>query len=78
METKTEIAALTEAIAGSPGETDLYMDRGRLYLQCNDFGNALNDFLRASELDPEDPEPREYITMIREILEFRCTDIYNP
>ncbi len=76
--TGAAIASLDEAIAASPADAALYKERGRLYLQNNDFGNALNDFLRAAGIDPSDGEPVQYISMIREILDFRHTDLYNP
>lgn len=74
---KNEIEALSERLAEAPCDRGLLIERGKLYLQRNDFGNALNDFLMAEELTPGQ-ETKEYISMIREILDFRYTDIYNP
>lgn len=62
------------------GDTALdgHMERGRNYFRAGEFGNALNEFLRAVELSPGNVEAQEFINMIYGILEFRNTDMYNP
>ncbi len=56
----------------------LYMERGRLYHGNGQKDKALNDFLRVQELEPDNAEAQNYITMIREIFAFRYLDYYNP
>ncbi len=73
-----EIVRLTEALEAAPEDYELYMRRGRLYRERGLFPEALNDFIRASELRPEDGEAAAHAAMIREILEYRYNDIYNP
>ncbi len=55
-----------------------YLERGRLLYRRSQYGEALNDFLQAGQLDPDNPEAREYIRMLRDIFEYRNMDIYNP
>lgn len=73
-----EIELLTQAIAETPGDGELYMERGRLYYRRGEFGNAANDFISASELDPRNAEAAQYLDIIREIMEFRHADLLNP
>lgn len=73
-----EITVLSLEIQNMPDNTELYMERGRLYYKNGNFGGALNDFMRVQALDSSLMEAQQYIAMIREILEFRYTDIYNP
>ena len=56
----------------------LYTQRGRLYYHLNRWGDALNDFHQALQLDSSNTQAQEYIRMVEEILEFRHKDIYNP
>jgi nicotinate-nucleotide adenylyltransferase len=74
---------LTAAGQGSgdssgPADGRAYLERGKSLYAQGLMGEALNDFMRAHELLPNDREAAEYIEMIREILEFRHTGIYNP
>jgi nicotinate-nucleotide adenylyltransferase len=55
-----------------------WLERGKLRFSKGELGEALNDLARAEELMPDDPQAAQYAEMIREILEFRHTDIYNP
>jgi len=72
------IAALTERIASEPENAGLLLERGRLHYRQNEWGAALNDFNRVLTLDPAHAEAKEFAEMVREILEFRYKDIYNP
>lgn len=72
------IAALTARIDAAPDDTKLYVERGKLRYRTGAWGEALNDFNRALRIDPEHTEAREFARMVREILEFRYKDIYNP
>lgn len=73
-----EIELLSQAIAEAPDQGSLYMERGRLYYRRGEFGNAANDFIAASQIDPLNEEASQYLDIIREIMEFRCTDLLNP
>ena len=72
------ISVLSAAIDQSPAEYTLYMERGKLYHRKGDFDKALNDFTKAVQIKPHDMEAATYIEMIREILNYRYKDLYNP
>lgn len=74
----TDIEQLTLSINNSPDDATLYLQRGKLYMRLNSYGNAINDLNRALALDELNLEAAEYLKMIKEILDFRNTDIYNP
>lgn len=77
-QTDNAIQVLSAAIDASPDDFMLLMERGKLYHQKGEFDKALNDFLRANEINPGDMESATYIEIIREILNYRYKDIYNP
>ena len=72
------IATLTAQIAAEPANTGLYLERGKLHYRKNEWGAALNDFNRILEIDATHEEARQLAAMVREILEYRYKDIYNP
>lgn len=72
------IADLTAAIERTPDDAALHVERGKRYFRRNEWGNAVNDFNRAREIDPDCTEAQQFIEMAQEILEFRYKDIYNP
>lgn len=74
----SRIAALTEQLAATPDDTALLLERGRLHFRLDEWGAALNDFNRVLRLDAAHEEARQLAGMVREILEFRYKDIYNP
>ncbi|WP_418983715.1 nicotinate (nicotinamide) nucleotide adenylyltransferase [Alistipes sp.] len=74
----SRIAALAAQIAAEPENTALYLERGKLHYRLNEWGAALNDFNRILALDDAHAEARQLAGMVREILEFRYKDIYNP
>ena len=78
MDVNEELAGLNAAIDETPGNAGLHITRAKYYYKNGDFGSALNDFLRAAEIDSDNAEAREYIKMINEILEFRHKDLLNP
>jgi nicotinate-nucleotide adenylyltransferase len=62
----------------SSTEIRALMHRGQEHHRRNEFGEALNDFNRVLEMSPWWEQARQMVEMIREILAFRHTDIYNP
>jgi nicotinate-nucleotide adenylyltransferase len=78
MEQQLTIERLDELISSHPLDTELYIRRGKLHYQSDEFGLAMNDFLKVKEIDPSSVEAEQYLDMINEILEFRYKDIYNP
>ena len=72
-----ELDRLNKEIEQSPTAL-LHVERGKLYSKGGVMDKALNDFLKAEELDPDNTEATEYIRMLREVFEFRYKDYYNP
>ena len=62
----------------TPDDASLYVERGQWHYRRNEWGEALNDFNRALQIDPDHREARQFVEMTYEILSFRHTDIYNP
>ena len=75
---ETTIRMLDERLAAQPDDTALLLRRGECHFRRNDWGKALNDFNKVLRIDPDRTEAQQYAQMIREILEFRYKDIYNP
>lgn len=73
-----EVNILSIEITGNPNDDELYMERGKLYHRMGVFDKALNDFIKARALNKDNIEAKQYISMIKEIFEYRYTDIYNP
>lgn len=71
------MAALTAQLDEAP-DAALYVERGMLRYRRNEWGEALNDFRRALEIDPSHEEAKQFTEMVQEILAFRYKDIYNP
>lgn len=72
-----DLMKLTKEIELNPSAA-LYIQRGRFYNRAGQFSKALNDFLKARELDPDNAEALTHITMLREMYAFRHLDYYNP
>ena len=72
------VRSIEERLAARPDDAEALMERGRLHYRRNEWGDALNDFGRVSELQPDNTEARQMKEMICEILQFRYTDLYNP
>ncbi|MDP4184191.1 MAG: tetratricopeptide repeat protein [Bacteroidota bacterium] len=51
---------------------------GDLYYKMQNMGEAMNCFLKALELEPENQIVKNKISMISSILQFRYKDLYNP
>ena len=73
-----EITALNSAIEQRPDDARLLIRRGKLLHRTGRFDCALNVFLRAKRLCPDNPEADAYIALLREIFAFRHFDLYNP
>ena len=72
------LEALSERIGREPENRELLMERGRIRYRRSEWGEALNDFNRVLRLDPAHREAGELARMVRQILEFRYKDLYNP
>lgn len=72
------INALNAEIESSETPVNALLERGMWHYRHNDFGKALNDFNRAIALDANNSEAQQMAQMVKEILAYRYTDIYNP
>lgn len=77
-EGKTEeaIRLLDRQLAATPAADEAYFLKGNAYLKQGDVRQALNNYLRAMELNPESPA-REAYRMQIDILNFYNKDMYN-
>ncbi|WP_298061518.1 tetratricopeptide repeat protein [uncultured Rikenella sp.] len=78
MDSSGTIEYWTKMIERHPKEAEYYFERGRLHYRNNDFGEAINDFNRALELDPGHTAARQMWEMAQAIFNFRNFDLYNP
>ncbi len=71
------IEKLTELLGSEPDNTNLLIERGKLYHQAGEHHKALNDFIRASEIAPENKEARAYINLLNNIFEYTYMEKFN-
>lgn len=57
--------------------SELYYQRGRLLWKLGRKTEAMSDYGRAIELDPESPAVAA-LQMAREVMDFYNRDLYNP
>ena len=73
------VRKLDEAIKAQPRDEELYFMRAELFYKLNRYGEAINDYNRVVELNPESKEAAGKIDLIHTILRYHNTDIYaNP
>ncbi len=74
-----ELDKLNRLLEKDPVNTDLLMQRGKIYLALNERGQALNDFNEVLEITRgKNKEAQEYVDMINRIFDFVYLDNYNP
>lgn len=71
------IDALSAMIENDGDNAELYFERGKLLWRINDRRNAINDILKAMELNPGSPAG-QYLEHINSIMSFYDKDRYNP
>ncbi len=54
----------------------LYYLQGKLFMKKSDWGNAISNFLKAEELDPNGPA-RQCRLMLNDIMAFYNKDMFN-
>ena len=54
-----------------------YYQRGNEYRRAGNFQEAVNNYIKATEIDPESPAA-EAKRMLDDIMNFYCKDMYNP
>ena len=71
------LVTLSEHIVQNPTDDNAYYLRGNIYRKMNLFGDALNDYHKALELNPQSPAIVA-IEILNDILEYRNMDLLNP
>lgn len=77
MDYDAAVAHLTEYIAAHPESDEAYTLRGMRYWGAGKRALAINDFLKAVEINPQS-RAKEAIKAADEILDYRNKDLYNP
>ena len=75
--TEESIRLLDDYIAGHPGADEAWYLRGNAYRKQEDYRQALNNYLKAMELNPESPAVEAH-AMLMKILDYYHKDTYNP
>lgn len=76
-EAEKAIAILDEMIATDNTDDDLYFLRGNAYRKFNNWKNAVSDYCKAMDLNPDSPAANAYRAAL-EILEYYNKDLLNP
>ena len=76
-QTEQAIALLDEMIEKNPKDDQLYYLRGNAYRKHNNWKNAMSDYCKAKELNPQSPAASAYEATL-EIMNFYHRDLYNP
>ena len=71
------ITELSEHILLNPMDDNAYYLRGNIYRKMEMFGDALNDYHKAVELNPQS-QAAIAIEILNEILAYKYTDLLNP
>lgn len=75
-EVEEVISLLDGYLAHHPQSDEAYFLRGNAYSKQGDFRQALNNYLRAMELNPESPAKQAHALLMK-IMEFYNKDMYN-
>ncbi len=70
------VKILDDVIKTQPAEEELYFMRAGFFYKLNRYGDAINDYYKVVELNPENKEAAGKIDIIHTILRYRNTDIY--
>ena len=70
------VKMLDEAIKAQPGDEELYFMRAEFFYKLNRYGDAINDYNKVVEINPENKEAAGKIDIIKTILRYNNTDIY--
>ena len=57
---------------------EAFMVRGLIHFRKQKWGDAINDFARVLELDPDNSEARHRMEMVKNILGYFTPDMFNP
>lgn len=75
--TEEAIRTLDKLIEENPADDSLLFLRGNAYRKHNDWKNAVSDYCKAADINPESPAAAAYKAAM-EILNFYNKDLLNP
>lgn len=78
MDADRAIAVITDFIAANPGSADAYVTRGLKYFGRGARALAINDFLKALEIQPDSVAAKTALDSANSILDFYNKDLFNP
>lgn len=70
------VKQLDEALKAQPDDEELHFMRAELFYKLNRYGDAMNDYMKVAELNPDNKEAAGKIDIIKTILRYHNTDIY--
>lgn len=76
-EIEQKIAELDALLRANPNDSEAFYRRGELKSKLGLQAAALSDFVASAHIDPEGPGTAA-ADMMRSILDFYNTDLYNP
>ncbi len=75
--TSKAIRLLDECINQDPTADEAWYLRGNAYRKQENFQQALNNYLKAIEINPDSPAKEAHV-MLMKILNYYNKEIYNP
>lgn len=72
------LKVLNECARVNPDEKQVFVLRSRILFKRQDWGGAMNDFMKVLEIDPENKEAKSGIELTKNILGFYNPDMFNP
>lgn len=69
---------LAQCVTDDFVDKQVFLLRGRIFFKQQNWGGAMNDFIRVLEIDPEDKEAKSGLEMTRNILGYFNPDLFNP
>lgn len=72
------IEKINEYLVANPDAADAYVLRGMKQFGAGRRDLAINDYLRALELDPDSSRARAALDTANSILDFYNKDLFNP
>ncbi|MDM8269471.1 tetratricopeptide repeat protein [Barnesiella viscericola] len=76
-ELEKALVHLEERLAYDPQDDGAYYLKGSLFWKQGNWKLAIENYLKATEINPESPARQAY-EMVMEIINFSNPDLYNP
>ena len=76
-ELEKALVHLEERLACDPQDDGAYYLKGALFWKQGNWKLAIENYLKATEINPEGPARQAY-EMVMEIINFSNPDLYNP